>query len=263
MSLSRCFLSSALLAGVVFSAATLPLTALGSKSVTIQLEEEPVFIGQVKEIAGPYLGLATAISLGAGVVSLATAGWRQSSRKVSLAEEQMSTLKQQLTENMALIESLKYSEARLEASGLEFFLKDEEDHRDHQSVPATGAPVHYTVVGSSGQNELALQTLPEQHQMVVEPAQALTDSQDTVTQRTKIQAATALASAQAFMGFARPTLPEETAATAQPVAEQPENSTQLDELLNHLKQVMSQIERLNVVHAAPQEHSVRSSEVAA
>lgn len=242
MSFSRCLLSSTLLAGAVFSAATLPLTALGSKSVTIQLEEQPVFIGQVKEMAGPYLGLATAISLGAGIVSLATAGWQQSSRKMSQTEEQMSSLKQQLQENKALIESLKYSDARLEASGLEYFLDDPQPVVAPVNASVQYTPAEYTVMRSAT-------TEPQLAADFDAPAQSASEP---VSQQTKVQAATAMASAQAFMGFARPTATAEAEAIA---ADQTENSTQLDELLNHLKQVMSQIEQLSVVQTAPQDRN--------
>ncbi|NEQ24238.1 MAG: hypothetical protein F6K28_34985, partial [Microcoleus sp. SIO2G3] len=126
MSLSRCLLSSAALAGAIFCGATLPRAAFGSKPVTIQLEEKPVFVGQIEEFAVPYVGLAAVVSITAGAASLATAGWRLSSRKLNQAEAQMSTLKQQLSEQEALIEDIKFSQPRLNSAGLEFFLQEDE-----------------------------------------------------------------------------------------------------------------------------------------
>lgn len=238
MSLSRCLISSAVLAGAVFCGTTLPLAALGSKPVTVQFEDKPVFVGQVQEFAGPYLGLATAISLAAGVASLATAGWRHSSRKLGQTEAQMSTLKQQLSEKEALLEDLKFSQQRLSASGLEFFLTEDDAPLPNSIAPiapiapapvpadqpASAAP--YVVVGA------------EQPQTIHPALMTLTPSQPAVT----TQAATALASAQAFMSFARPA----HSATAPVVAEA---GTELDELLSHLKQVMTQIERMQIVPA--------------
>lgn len=254
MSLSRCLLSSAVLAGAVFCGTTLPLASFGSKPVTVQFEEKPVFVGKVEEFAGPYLGLATAISLAVGVSSLATAGWRHSSRKLNQVQAQMSTLKQQLSEKEALLEDLKFSDQRLSAAGLEFFLKEDDEAQQlpqtasiasfsaNTAVPSVVAgsevrspEAHYVVVGTeqpSGQaTHPALLTSEAQtvaaHQLVV-PA-------------TKMQAATALASAQAFMSFARP------AQTEEPASAKPENVIQLNELLSNLKQVMTQIEHMQVV----------------
>lgn len=125
MSFSKHLLSSVLLAGTVFVTTTLPLVTLGSKPVAIQLEGKPMFVGPFKDLAGIYLGLALTLSIGAGATNLAVMRWYQSARKLDLAENQMSALKQQLNEKEALIESLRFSPARLQASGLERFLQNE------------------------------------------------------------------------------------------------------------------------------------------
>ncbi|MBF2051012.1 MAG: hypothetical protein EDM05_62480 [Leptolyngbya sp. IPPAS B-1204] len=129
MSFSKHLLSSVLLAGTIFAAATIPLATLGSKPVAIQLEGKPVFTGQFKELAAPYMGLVLALSIGAGATNFAVMRWCQSSRKLNLAESEMSTLKQQLHEQETLIETLKFSPARLQASGLERFLPEESSWR--------------------------------------------------------------------------------------------------------------------------------------
>lgn len=125
MSFSKHLLSSVLLAGTIFAAATVPLVTLGSKPVAIQLEGKPVFVGQFKELAAPYMGLVLALSIGAGATNLAVMRWHQSSRKLNLAESEVSTLKQQLNEKEVLIETLKFSPSRLQASGLERFLPED------------------------------------------------------------------------------------------------------------------------------------------
>jgi hypothetical protein len=269
MNISRCLLPSALLAGVVFCGSTLPLAVLGSQPVTIQLGGKPIFVGRFEEIAAPYLGFATAISLGAGVVNLATAGWRHSSRKLGLAEEQVSTLKQQLSEKATLIEDLKFSESRLSTSGLEMFLEGEENFRqqtmavsnvavhNHQPVSTSkGAETHYVVMGS-------VQPIDQPSQPQVAPGYETIAHQPldlTVGQEAKDQAATALASAQASMGFARPSAPyEANVEPSQPSTDQSENVADMSELLSHLKQVMTQIERLNIEPFPAQERSAHSS----
>jgi hypothetical protein len=124
MSFSRHLLSSVLIAGTVLAAATLPLAALGAKPVAIQLEGRPVFTGQFKELAGPYLSLALALSIGAGATNLAVMRWYQSARELGLIEKQLSAVQQQLSEKEALLESFQFSPARLQANGLDRFLPD-------------------------------------------------------------------------------------------------------------------------------------------
>jgi len=252
MTFSRCLLSSALLAGVVFCGSTFPLAALGSKPITIQLGEQQIFVGRIKEFAGPYLGFATAISIGVGAVSLATSGWQQSSRKLGKVEEQMSTLKQQLQEKEALLEDLKFSESRLSASGLKFFLEDKA--QDDSSTPAEALETRYqvtaTVQPSTQQINQVIQSQSCLETAIAPPQspQFTTGSESidsTVSSYTKAQAATALSSAQAFMGFARPVFAEEVE-VIQPMNHKTEDSAQLNELLSHLKQVMTQLETLNV-----------------
>ncbi len=125
MSFFKHLVASALLSGTVFAAATLPLAILGSKPVLIQVEGRPVFTGQFKELAGSYLSLALALSIGAGVTNLAVMSWYQSSRKLGKSAEQLSALQQQLSEQESLIETLKFSPTRLQAAGLERFLQEE------------------------------------------------------------------------------------------------------------------------------------------
>jgi hypothetical protein len=260
MTFSRCLLSSALLAGVVFCGSTFPLAALGSKPVTIQLGEQQVFVGRIKEFAGPYLGFATAISIGVGAVSLATAGWQQSSRKLGKVEEQMSTLKQQLQEKEALLEDLKFSESRLNASGLQFFLQDEA--QSDSPAPAQLVETRHAVIGTmppsvqptnqpiQPKSYLETPTVPPQSPQFTLGAEPI---DLTVSAHTKAQAATVLSSAQAFMGFARPVFAEEVDVIP-PVSNKLEDTAQLNELLSHLKQVMTQLETLNVSASEPSEH---------
>lgn len=116
-------LSSALLACTVFSALTLPLAIMGSKSVQIEVQKENVFSGTVREAAVPYLGMAGLISLGAGVVSLSIAGWKSSHQKSNQIEEQLSAIQQELENKEIQIENLQISESYLKKSGLDQFLE--------------------------------------------------------------------------------------------------------------------------------------------
>lgn len=117
-------LTPLLISAVVFGTLSLPLVFFGKKPVTIQLQEEPIFSGQLREIAGPYLGLASLLSLGAGFASFAITGWMNSTRKSSQVEAQLSSLTQNLREKEAQLEALKLSESQLAAAGLSAFLDE-------------------------------------------------------------------------------------------------------------------------------------------
>lgn len=118
-------LPSLVLAGTVFGAMTLPLAMFGSEQVVIQVQKEPVFYGELRDVAAPYLGFAAALSLGVAVGGVAMTGWRHSSKKSNQMEEQLSKLQQHLKEKEAQLEELKLSQSQLQVSGLSFFLEDE------------------------------------------------------------------------------------------------------------------------------------------
>jgi len=118
-------LTPVVISAAVFAALSLPLAVLGKKPIAIQLQQEPVFQGQLRDIATPYLGLASAMSVGAGIASVALTGWRFSSRKSSQAEAQLLELEQNLKAKEAQLEALKLSEARIEASLLSGFVDEE------------------------------------------------------------------------------------------------------------------------------------------
>lgn len=272
MNLSHRLLSSALLAGAVFSLTALPLTTLGSKPVTIQLEGRPVFVGQLRELAGPYLALATGISLGVGAVSFAVSSWRHAAHKLERQEAEIAGLKQQLNEKNALVERLRFSDMKLHSSGLERFLQAEETIALRsaaapepipdalppfvrpalpQTVPNFERPIATSSKFSTAglefflNDEMPESVPPQPAQPAAERVQPPTYAAFTtapLTEPAKIQAMSALPAAQSFKSFVRAEANEAPAARSQHL---PESSPQLNELLGHLKQVMTQLERLH------------------
>lgn len=122
--LKKLVVTPIMISTVVFGVLSLPLAFLGSKPVTIQLQGESVFYGKLRDVATPYLGFASALSLGAGIASVAITGWRASVRKSSQVQAELSDLAKHLKEQEAQLEALKLSESRLEASGLSQFLDE-------------------------------------------------------------------------------------------------------------------------------------------
>lgn len=122
--LNKLVLTPVLLSLTVLAILTLPLLLLSKKQITIQLQNEPVFQGQLRDISTPYLCLASVLSLGAGVASAAFSGWRISSRKSSHTEAQLSNLTRRIQEKEAQIKALQGAELQLADSPLKSFLDD-------------------------------------------------------------------------------------------------------------------------------------------
>jgi hypothetical protein len=114
--------SAALLSCAVLSSLTLPLAVFGSKVVEVEFQKEPIFSGQLRDFAAPYLATAGLISFGAGAISLSVAGWRSSSRKSSEIAGRLSQLQDELKTKQSQIEEFQLSESHLQAAGLKEFL---------------------------------------------------------------------------------------------------------------------------------------------
>jgi hypothetical protein len=233
--LQRFVLPAAMLSGAVFSAATLPLVVLGSEPVDIHLEDEPVFSGEVKDLAAPYLGIATVMSLGMGVATISALGWSQASRKSAEAEDQVSSLARDLQEKEAQIEALQFSEKRLHAAGLQYFLQDEVDEVNAQPIAAVS--VMHPVRGAEDEDP-------------TEPLEKAIASGkfDTNAQASKVATHP---SAQAFPGYAQPIQAMKQTIASVPQSSHTAEPKQVNELLDHLKQVMAQIEQLQTAGALP------------
>lgn len=223
MSFSRSLLSSTVLAGAIFCAATVPLATLDSDAVTVQLGDEPVFVGEFEDIAVPYVGFAMAVSLGIGAVHLSSLRWRQSSSQLSDAQDEVAQLKQQLQEQVLRVDAVQFSDNKLDTAGLTTFL----DPAKEQSARG-GAP--RSMAGSADyQNSLPSSSAPPLKTMAKAAAPA-------------VPAASAMPAAQAFHGFHNPApAPAANQALAVPEPIQPQP---LDDLMVQLKHVMVQVERL-------------------
>lgn len=149
MGFPKSLMTSAVLSGVVFCSATVPLAALNSNTVTVQVNEQPVLMGQIQDFAPPYLGFATLLSLGTGIVSLSALGWRQSAKKLDSTTDRAKSLEQKLQEQAYAIENLKFSDRRLIASGLDTFLTAEEQAKNAVQAESL-APQNTTVTQSNG-----------------------------------------------------------------------------------------------------------------
>ncbi|MGF1535825.1 MAG: hypothetical protein ACFB4J_04960 [Elainellaceae cyanobacterium] len=186
--------------------------------MTVQFGDEPVFVGEFEDIAVPYVGFAMAISLGIGAVHLSSLRWRQSSDKLSEAEDEVARLKQQLQEQVLRVDAVQFSDSKLDTVGLTPFLDPAQDpHAQAETSKAMANPVNY-------QNSLPPSSAP--------PLKTMTKA-----------AASAMPAAQAFHGFRTPapTAPQSPTLAASPELGQPQP---LDDLMAQLKHVMLQVEKL-------------------
>jgi hypothetical protein len=121
-------LPAALLTGSLFTALTVPLALtgqqMGTKPLDIRFQDEQVYGGTVADAAMPYLGLAAALSLAAGGVTLGVGQWRRSLQSSKQSSQQVLTLEQQLKQSQVDLEEALFSDTQLQSSGLSFFLSD-------------------------------------------------------------------------------------------------------------------------------------------
>lgn len=219
-SLKKFVVTPVVISAAIFGALTLPLAVFGKQPVTIQLQGEPVFYGQLRDAATPYLGLASAISLGAGMASVAVTGWRSSRSKSSQVEAQLSTLAQHLKEKEAQLEALKLSESKLDASGLNAFVDE--------SVPLEQA-IKTTSVSQEAEAQPVVETQVMTNQFV--EAQVKVPSSLTVQ-----SAAARFANSQAFLGYVQTKV---TPLAVTPVKEL--IPCEVEQLHNQLQQIMAQM----------------------
>lgn len=198
--LKKFLLPPALLSASIFCTLTLPLAFLGSKPIEIQLQKEPIFAGQLKDIATPYLGLTTAISLGACMASVAVTGWRQSVHQKNQIKQQLSDLQLLLKAKEAQLDELKLDELRLKAAGLDCFLEDTLKIRESiasgsahtVSTPAAAVATTQSIIVETGAPVAQFAVIRDQ------PIQ----SQVTVPSPTTVNKAVASwTAAQLFLGF--------------------------------------------------------------
>ena len=226
-------LPATVLAGAVFSSLTVPLAVFGSGPVDIQLNQEPVFSGTIKDLAAPYVGVVGILSIGTGIAGVAIAGWQQSSRKSGRVEAKLSSLQRQLNEKELQLEAAMLSEQRLEASGLDFFLQDD-------TVP-DAVPSVKTAKSKSGVTnaQLPVANTRVKYTHVVHPASELEPNQADVQ-----SVVSTLAAAQAFLSFNRSNGVVQAGSDSQSMVNEPPANTSLQALQEQLKQIMSQVETL-------------------
>ncbi|MBD1909232.1 MULTISPECIES: hypothetical protein [unclassified Leptolyngbya] len=259
----RVLVPATLLSGAVFTALALPFVSVPKEPVLVELKGQPVYQGSIEELAVPYLGFTTACSLGIGLTSATLLGWRMSARKSVRTEEQISVLQQHLREKEALIEELRFSDARLQSSSLGYFLEAEE-----QPLLSSGSGLEtssFTVVynGSTGPDHPVKAVSPNvdthSSQPMLHSLSTSATSGNTLNSTSHKQvlekARMAMPGAQAYTGYLRQTrseeahLPQQTAASNQTVSE----------LLHQIKVLMAEVEKHSVLEHSAEKQNIRAA----
>lgn len=130
-SLSNVLLPAVFISSAVFSTLTVPLALIKSEPIAVEVppffsgEIQPIFNGEHKDVAIPYVGFAIVVSVGAGIASVEVMRRLQTYRESLDTQEQLPNLQQNSKGKEAHKETLKRPEYRPEASAIDLSTKAE------------------------------------------------------------------------------------------------------------------------------------------
>jgi len=121
--LSSVLLPAVFVSSAVFSALTIPFALIRSEPVIVELpfysgEIQPIFDGQHKEVAIPYIGFAIVVSVGAGIATVEANRRLQEMRKLALEKKLSSSPELLLGNEEAQLEPLRLPEYQPEADAV-------------------------------------------------------------------------------------------------------------------------------------------------
>jgi chaperonin cofactor prefoldin len=227
----------------VFAAVTAPIFVMGPKQIDIKLDQEPFLSGKVREVAFPYVAAATAITIGAGLCVAAFSGWRNSAKKSSEIEQQISNLEKNLQEKEALLKELKLSEGRLQVAGLKAFLDEEAGFETASYQKSFAAAVSQPVVMETPVQVYEPSSSKNFSRVAV--AQNTTNINTTSTNASSI-AVSSFSSAQAFLAYkpANNNSVQENFVSTTIENKTSTIPTELDQLQQQLREMMSQMQAM-------------------
>ncbi len=93
------------ISGMIFVGFAALLAEYGSERIEIQVDNQNVFYGSMRDIVSPQMGVALGLTL--GVASVAVIGYSKSASQVELLEKQLSSIKKAISDKDAQIEELR------------------------------------------------------------------------------------------------------------------------------------------------------------
>ncbi|NES20478.1 MAG: TetR family transcriptional regulator [Symploca sp. SIO3E6] len=121
--LSSVLLPAVFVSSAVFSALTIPFALIRSEPVVVELpfysgEIQPIFDGQHKEVAIPYIGFSIVVSVGAGIATVEAYRRLQEIRKAALQKKLSSSSELLSGDEEAQLEVVKLPEYQPEADAV-------------------------------------------------------------------------------------------------------------------------------------------------
>ncbi len=129
--LSNVLLPAVIISSAVFSTLTVPFAFINKEPVVIEVppffsgEIQPIFNGEHKDVAIPYVGFAIVVSVGAGMASVEITRRWNAYRESALAHKFGETLQPNSPEQEAQREAITLPEYRPEISALDLPLSDD------------------------------------------------------------------------------------------------------------------------------------------
>lgn len=96
------------ISGMIFAGFAAFLAQYGSERIEVEVENQNVFYGEVRDIISPQIGVALGLTL--GMASIAVIGYSKSATKVELLEKQLSSIKKAISDKDAQIEEYRNDE---------------------------------------------------------------------------------------------------------------------------------------------------------
>lgn len=153
---ARAFITSAFVAGAVFTASTFPLAMTKSKVVDIELQNQTIFSSEMKDLSAPYLAFSAAFSVALGFGIFGIMGWQHAVRKLAKFEGNSSDLAHELAIHRAELERIKFSESRLKAQNLSEFLPASHSFRSHLAEATRNPESAFATLTSHAAHDIEL-----------------------------------------------------------------------------------------------------------
>lgn len=140
-SLSNVLLPAVFISSAVFSTLTVPFALIKSEPVAVEVppffsgEIQPIFNGDHKDVAIPYIGFAIVVSVGAGIASVEVHRRWQQLREAAMEQESSPNVQQNSQQQEAQQEPQELPEYRPEVSAISFSPTDESFGSQSQITP--------------------------------------------------------------------------------------------------------------------------------
>jgi hypothetical protein len=121
--LKKLLLPTIVISGTLLAGFGVLLATQGSKPIEIQLDNQQVFYGQLRDVISPPVGALISIGIGLGTASLI--GWQQTKKRTVALQMQVSQLQSQISDRDSQIQELKVAPSSLVLSKLDWFLEQE------------------------------------------------------------------------------------------------------------------------------------------